>query len=114
MPVHDALREAARFAQAHEGPWPRDPAAAPAPGGKPWGVHHDDPPRVFSDRCSTSRPQIIHHHASCVRVDGMSHVNAASASATTMTAAIPIRVRRRIEIGACRSVPVVVIDTGFN
>jgi len=28
------------FAQAHEAPWPRDPAADPAR----WGVHHDDPP----------------------------------------------------------------------
>ena len=28
------------FAQAHEVPWPRDPAADPAR----WGVHHDDPP----------------------------------------------------------------------
>ena len=39
-----ALSEAARFAQAHETPWPRDPAAEPAPGQNPWGVHHDDPP----------------------------------------------------------------------
>ena len=28
------------FAQSHEIPWPRDPAADPAR----WGVHHDDPP----------------------------------------------------------------------
>ena len=28
------------FAQSHEIPWPRDPAADPAH----WGVHHDDPP----------------------------------------------------------------------
>ena len=28
------------FAQAHEVPWPRDPAADPAH----WGIHHDDPP----------------------------------------------------------------------
>jgi len=28
------------FAQAHEIPWPRDPAADPAR----WGVHHEDPP----------------------------------------------------------------------
>ncbi|WP_088285737.1 serine hydrolase [Ideonella sp. A 288] len=28
------------FAEAHEVPWPRDPAADPAR----WGVHHDDPP----------------------------------------------------------------------
>src|SRR3954451_23369080 len=44
MPTHEALREATRFAQAHESPWPRDPAAPPGPGGKPWGVHHNDPP----------------------------------------------------------------------
>ena len=31
--------EAIAFAQAHEIPWPRDPAADPAR----WGVHHDDP-----------------------------------------------------------------------
>ncbi|HUG22904.1 serine hydrolase domain-containing protein [Piscinibacter sp.] len=34
----------ADLAQAHEILWPRDPAAAPAPGQAPWGVHHDDPP----------------------------------------------------------------------
>ena len=32
--------EAIAFAQAHEMPWPRDPAADPAK----WGVHHNDPP----------------------------------------------------------------------
>ena len=32
--------EAITFAQAHEVPWPRDPAADPAR----WGVHHEDPP----------------------------------------------------------------------
>jgi CubicO group peptidase (beta-lactamase class C family) len=32
--------DAIRFAQDHEVPWPRDPAADPAR----WGVHHDDPP----------------------------------------------------------------------
>src|SRR3954467_4435875 len=32
--------EAVAFAQSHEIPWPRDPAADPAR----WGVHHDDPP----------------------------------------------------------------------
>jgi CubicO group peptidase (beta-lactamase class C family) len=32
--------DAIAFAQAHEIPWPRDPAADPAK----WGVHHDDPP----------------------------------------------------------------------
>ena len=36
----DQLSEAITFAQAHEIPWPRDPAADPAR----WGVHHDDPP----------------------------------------------------------------------
>ncbi|MFY9509429.1 MAG: hypothetical protein WAQ05_00460, partial [Rubrivivax sp.] len=38
------LQAAATLAQAHETPWPRDPAAAPGPGQQPWGVHHDDPP----------------------------------------------------------------------
>lgn len=32
--------EATAYAQAHEVPWPRDPAAEPAR----WGVHHADPP----------------------------------------------------------------------
>ena len=32
--------DAIRYAQDHEVPWPRDPAADPAK----WGVHHDDPP----------------------------------------------------------------------
>jgi CubicO group peptidase (beta-lactamase class C family) len=32
--------DAIRFAQSHEIPWPRDPAADPAR----WGVHHPDPP----------------------------------------------------------------------
>jgi len=32
--------EATAFAQSHEIPWTRDPAAEP----KRWGVHHDDPP----------------------------------------------------------------------
>ncbi|MGZ8256023.1 MAG: hypothetical protein ACXWVT_14300, partial [Burkholderiaceae bacterium] len=32
--------DAIAFAQSHEIPWPRDPAADPAR----WGVHHDDPP----------------------------------------------------------------------
>ncbi|QJR11277.1 hypothetical protein DSM104443_02350 [Usitatibacter rugosus] len=35
-----AFDEAITFSQAHEIPWPRDPAADPAR----WGVHHDDPP----------------------------------------------------------------------
>lgn len=34
------IDEAITFAQSHEIPWPRDPAADPAR----WGVHHDDPP----------------------------------------------------------------------
>jgi CubicO group peptidase (beta-lactamase class C family) len=34
------FRDAIEFAQAHEVPWPRDPAADPAR----WGVHHVDPP----------------------------------------------------------------------
>jgi CubicO group peptidase (beta-lactamase class C family) len=36
--------QAIQLAQAHETPWPRDPASAAPPGGAPWGVHHDDPP----------------------------------------------------------------------
>ncbi|HUR56483.1 MAG TPA: serine hydrolase [Opitutaceae bacterium] len=32
--------DAITFAQSHEMPWPRDPAADPAR----WGVHHNDPP----------------------------------------------------------------------
>jgi len=44
MPMSSPFAQAARFAQAHETPWPRDPEAAPAPGQMPWGVHHDDPP----------------------------------------------------------------------
>jgi hypothetical protein len=44
MPIDEALRAAARFAQAHESPWPRDPVAPLAPGAVPWGVHHGDPP----------------------------------------------------------------------
>lgn len=40
----DALNDAIAYASAHETPWPRDPAAAPARGEMPWGVHHDDPP----------------------------------------------------------------------
>lgn len=35
-----AFDEAVTFAQSHEIPWPRDPAADPGH----WGVHHDDPP----------------------------------------------------------------------
>jgi len=34
------ISDAITFAQAHETPWPRDPAADPAA----WGVHHEDPP----------------------------------------------------------------------
>jgi len=40
MSVMEQFDEAVSFAQAHEIPWPRDPAADPAR----WGVHHDDPP----------------------------------------------------------------------
>lgn len=36
--------DAIAFAEAHETNWPRDPAAAPAPGQLPFGVHHEDPP----------------------------------------------------------------------
>ncbi|MET0312569.1 MAG: serine hydrolase domain-containing protein [Burkholderiaceae bacterium] len=39
-----SLQAAIEFAQAHEVPWPRDPAARPGPGQVPFGVHHDDPP----------------------------------------------------------------------
>jgi len=35
----DQFDDAIAFAQSHEIPWPRDPAADPAR----WGVHHDDP-----------------------------------------------------------------------
>ena len=42
--MHPQLQAAVAFAQAHETPWPRDPAATPGPGQTPWGVHHDDPP----------------------------------------------------------------------
>ncbi len=41
--MNSAWHEAAAFATAHETPWPRDPAAAPAPGQQPYGVHHGDP-----------------------------------------------------------------------
>ena len=34
------FEDAIAFAQSHEIPWPRDPAADPAR----WGVHHEDPP----------------------------------------------------------------------
>jgi CubicO group peptidase (beta-lactamase class C family) len=34
------FNDAVAFAESHEIPWPRDPAANPAH----WGVHHDDPP----------------------------------------------------------------------
>jgi len=42
--MNEALRDAVRFAAAHESPWPRDPSAPPAAGRPPWGVHDDDPP----------------------------------------------------------------------
>ncbi len=38
--THPSLQAVAAFAQAHETPWPRDPAADPGR----WGLHHDDPP----------------------------------------------------------------------
>jgi CubicO group peptidase (beta-lactamase class C family) len=37
------LAEAAAFAQAHEVPWPRDPAARLTAGQTPWGIHQADP-----------------------------------------------------------------------
>jgi CubicO group peptidase (beta-lactamase class C family) len=40
MPTPFNFEEAIAFSQAHEIPWPRDPAADPPR----WGVHHDDPP----------------------------------------------------------------------
>jgi CubicO group peptidase (beta-lactamase class C family) len=40
----DAWTEAIRYAQDHEVPWPRDPAADPASCQQRFGVHHDDPP----------------------------------------------------------------------
>ena len=40
MIAMDRFTEAVAFSQAHEIPWPRDPAADPTH----WGVHHDDPP----------------------------------------------------------------------
>jgi len=40
LPAPAVWQDCIDFAQAHEVPWPRDPAADPAR----WGVHHDDPP----------------------------------------------------------------------
>ncbi len=40
MTAIEQFEEAATFAQSHEIPWTRNPAAEPAR----WGVHHDDPP----------------------------------------------------------------------
>ena len=40
MTLRRELDHAIAFAQSHEIPWTRDPAAEPAR----WGVHHDDPP----------------------------------------------------------------------
>jgi CubicO group peptidase (beta-lactamase class C family) len=40
MTAMPQFNEAISFAQSHEIPWPRDPAADPAL----WGVHHEDPP----------------------------------------------------------------------
>ncbi len=39
-----AMAAAIAWSQAHEIDWVRDPAAAPGPGQRPYGVHHDDPP----------------------------------------------------------------------
>ncbi len=44
MTTDDRFADAVAWALAHEMNWPRDPAAAPAPGQLPFGVHHDDPP----------------------------------------------------------------------
>ncbi len=44
MTAPDRFADAIGHALAHEVNWPRDPAAAPAPGQVPFGVHHDDPP----------------------------------------------------------------------
>ena len=44
MTAQSPFADAARFAQDHEVPWPRDPDAEPGPGQTRWGVHHDDPP----------------------------------------------------------------------
>ena len=44
-----AFEAAARLARAHEMPWPRDPHAAPAPGQRAFGVHHDDPALAACD-----------------------------------------------------------------
>jgi CubicO group peptidase (beta-lactamase class C family) len=38
------MAQAITLAQAHETPWPRDPAGPAPEGGAPWGVHQDDPP----------------------------------------------------------------------
>ncbi len=40
MSASSTWAEAIAFAETHEVPWPRDPAADPAR----WGVHHEDPP----------------------------------------------------------------------
>ena len=44
MTQSPALAEAIAYAVAHESLWPRNPDARVAADGKPWGVHHDDPP----------------------------------------------------------------------
>jgi CubicO group peptidase (beta-lactamase class C family) len=41
--MNAAWQDSAAFAVAHETPWPRNPATAPGPGEKPFGVHHADP-----------------------------------------------------------------------
>ena len=42
--MHSLLHIARAFAEGHETPWPRDPAAQPAAGESAWGVHVEDPP----------------------------------------------------------------------
>jgi CubicO group peptidase (beta-lactamase class C family) len=42
--LNPLLTEAIAMAQSNETLWPRDPAAEPAPGQAPWGVHQEDPP----------------------------------------------------------------------
>ncbi len=41
--MNQLWQDCADFAAAHETAWPRDPAAAPAAGQQPYGVHHGDP-----------------------------------------------------------------------
>ncbi len=44
MTPRPTLQAATEFAQSCEVPWPRDPAAEPAPGQSAWGIHQADPP----------------------------------------------------------------------